>query len=1144
MMFNISTPQRERASDPDRSSVYVGLLALLMALLTLPHPSAAQTTQTLSLDQGWNLVSLHVQPDDPSFASIFDGTDGAISSVKNEDGEAYLPSLGIEQISTWRADEGYKVHAETATTLDVTGTALAPGAVAIALEEGGNIVPYLPDRALAVEKAVMSIDESLVAVEDEDGRQYPSGSTPLDSLRPGQGYKVYVDRADTLRYPVVVETLDDALALTSVPVGSYVRVQGYHEPGDKGGGLFQVRNTACRTDGGTCFVFNEDLSSQQEIRTSNRLFTETDLPDSDLSWRTFELEYGPDADHFWPAVELHGHKTSTRYLNGFVNTKQGTVSGEGADLGGNQRGVTGDDTYDFRIRYKYATSTRRLVRTGVTDAVNVAWWGAKPVSNGFNGLEDEYTSEINWAVNRARRLLQEDPNMSTAYVDFPDTYYKLYGTMMPDNVILRGTGTKKTYENATVQGGVKMPPGWALAGLKDDLPKEFLDHVGRGKFAFTHGNFPEDEIGFQNFEIDGNRANNPEPFTQPDKYGGAGNVSNKLQNGGRWAGFSSPRSGVTSNTYPDPKHEYIEGLTFTLDNVSVRGVGGNHLNNSKSSIFLNATNVHTDRSQRNHHIYGFSGTVDGYVIEGQSWASTTKLGSNKDRNADPGNSNAGHRRNGESGQWSSTYKNVTAKNLKPNNFGWGTVLGLTGHTDMENVTVDFRSQEDLGGGNAFRSSVFGSKITDLTIYTGDGGRSLYTKAFYGPRTLQQYEITEFTDVTVHAEAGFTVFSDNQGRITNLLFKNFTVLDERGSRGGAPFPGDIQVPPNLRPPGATRLEYINFTWEPGANGIAKILPNPNNRNIFPMDTFVDQSTINNTGDWSLIIRNADESGKIGRGDRVYLSNTTFNIPLSSTDYEDQFHYALSPNPTSAQDTPGGKLIVEGGPTLRLRNCDTPNGRVSDSVGNTFTSSASDEGNDFVLIPTSLLGRPFEINTTLTSSPSGISSITGVDVANSDGTLRADSNPLEHDPYLKVNLDGTIGSGETVTIDWDARVTPLDQYSTTGLFITRPVIDRTSGDDPNASEYGDEDPLVSGNGPWTIDLRGVAASQETWEPPEYTASSGNTGVVTASMISNKHRDKQRDYILELTEQGTGTATITVTSNIQNVGTATTTFEVTVE
>jgi hypothetical protein len=118
---------------------------------------------------------------------------------------------------------------------------------------------------------------------------------------------------------------------------------------------------------------------------------------------------------------------------------------------------------------------------------------------------------------------------------------------------------------------------------------------------------------------------------------------------------------------------------------------------------------------------------------------------------------------------------------------------------------------------------------------------------------------------------------------------------------------------------------------------------------------------------------------------------------------------------------------------------------------------------------------------------------------------------------------------VAIDWTARVTPLDQYSTTGLFISRPVPNKT---------------YTSGNGPFTIDLRGVAATQETWEPAEYTATSGNTSVVTATVTETKHRDKQRAYTLELTEQGTGTATITVTGEIPAISDSVqTTFDVTI-
>jgi hypothetical protein len=128
----------------------------------------------------------------------------------------------------------------------------------------------------------------------------------------------------------------------------------------------------------------------------------------------------------------------------------------------------------------------------------------------------------------------------------------------------------------------------------------------------------------------------------------------------------------------------------------------------------------------------------------------------------------------------------------------------------------------------------------------------------------------------------------------------------------------------------------------------------------------------------------------------------------------------------------------------------------------------------------------------------------------------------DPYLRVNLDGTIQANETIEVEYSAYVTPPDDYQTTGLFVSRPVYDKS---------------YTSGNGPFTVDLRGVAVSQESRDKVVYTASSGDPSVVTASVQSD-------DYTLELTEQGTGIATITVDAEIPGVGTATTTFEVTVE
>ena len=68
---------------------------------------------------------------------------------------------------------------------------------------------------------------------------------------------------------------------------------------------------------------------------------------------------------------------------------------------------------------------------------------------------------------------------------------------------------------------------------------------------------------------------------------------------------------------------------------------------------------------------------------------------------------------------------------------------------------------------------------------------------------------------------------------------------------------------------------------------------------------------------------------------------------------------------------------------MRNCTDSDGRVSDNDG-TYVSDASDEGNDYVLIPTNLISRFWEHEVTLTSAPAGMT-ITSVDVADSDGSI---------------------------------------------------------------------------------------------------------------------------------------------------------------
>ncbi|WP_263831207.1 hypothetical protein [Salinibacter sp.] len=1167
MLDSISRIIPANCSSRVRAKAFATLLVLLVSMLfVLPLSGVAQTTQTLSLESGWNTVSLYVQPSDSSFASLLDGT--PVSMVKNEDGEVYLPGEGIEQIASWQSGEGYQVYTETSATLDVTAPKISPGA-AVELKPGWNLVPYLSARAQAVEPALVSIEDALIVAEGGDGAQYdPSASSsPLDSLRPGQGYKVYVDRADTLRYPEVANTLEEALALEDVPIGSYVQVRGYHEAGDNGGGLFRVKNNACRTDGGTCFIFDEDRSTEQVVQEDSKIRGSLDLPDSDLSWRSFKLKWGANAEEVWPVEVFYGHNPKADRTNHHLNTQTGVVSDLRIFALRAEAFRSAPPSTRFEIKYKYATSDRRLERTGVTNAVNVAWWGAKPVSNGWTDWTDwrfrpekDQTWAIGWATNRAERLVTED-GVSTAYVDFPDMYYKLFQTLIPNDVMLRGVGAEKEWPGGVVtKGGFKMPPGEAMW---NDLQDEYKDQTQtfysqRTKWGIKHDAFAE-RVGIgKHLEIDGNEPNNKQVWNNPERYGGWGAIGNLLQNGTRWQAWEINSRGCETpcpNQYPGG---YLDNMKIEGRDVAIHDVGGNNLA-GQSRVEWDVDGFFTSNSARNHQTYlGGSGPgIRNYTVEGWGWATVTKWGTFADAfengNAPSLNTKEAHFRNGITAEWTTKVENITFQNLEQGplapNFDWNKLFNPeTAHVDFDGVTVDLRGapKAPLIEKHAFRGITF----NDVEIWTpiDAGGDQLFTKAQPKKvRTFREYEISRYTNITVHDGLGgkFRLNQPKSNYSTNLRFEDVTIEpngnDDAGT--GPAVAGNLGMVNNLNTlkiPGAKRIVYDNVDWQSRRSGIAEI-NSGGGAASFPQDLFVIDSKINNQPWWSLKIK-ANVSEKYGRADRVYMSNTTFNIPLTESELDnnnyknDAFHWPFTDGERLVTNTPSGDKIVKPHSTLRVRNCQTPNGRVSDSENNTFTSGSPSEGRDYVLISTSLLSRPREVDLTLASGSPNVSSITGWEVANSDGTLRPDDTRLEHDPYLKVNLDGTIQAGESVTIDWTARVTPKSEYTTTGLFISRPVLDYTSS--------GGNDPLQSGGGPWQIDLRGVAASQETWTPATYSATSSDTGVVTANVLEKKHRDLFYDWELELTEQGTGTATITVDAEIPGVGTAQTTFEVTVE
>lgn len=1091
-MISIQFTKSLRTSSNIRFAVRFGIFAgavLILGLLGCPEYVRAQNTETqqISLEQGENFVSLRVQPEDASLSTIFQGHLNQIHRVKDERGRVYMPGDGIEQFTTWEADESYKVYTISAFNVEVTGSPISLTTATVPVEKGGNLIPFVPADPQAVDDALASVSGTLVRVENENEQIYEPGgaSSSLDSLRGGQGYVLYVDQPDTLTYTIQTGTLMEALKLSGVESGQYIRARGRDERGDSGGGLFRVTSSGKTTDGGLVFMFEEDLMQNTEtVSGGDSEIRNYALPNSDLNWESFQVRYGPDPEDVVPIRHMHGQHTNRGVREPWVDLKTGSLQGGGWAPFENYNDQYAGNSDQWEITYEYATSDRRLERVNQTNGVNLAWWGAPKLDE--NNPQNA-TPYLAWAIEAASRIY-ESGTANWAYVDVPGMYHGLGTIQMPEGVILRGDPTAPLQADGLTRGGIKLMPGMGLWYLDTtySAPRNII-HAVENKvnryFQMTSTDGAQ-KLGFQQFKFDGDVLNNLDVFNTDDYSWGGGTIETFLQDSGAWQAY------YKSADFPADQQ-------IVMEDFHVREVGGSGIGigaTAQQAPDFQMDNVTVNTAYRNHLVYTPStlGTVQDLTLNGAFWGANVMS-----QNA--------------SGQYN--YDGTVVKDLEDGKYDWNAIFDFRrGGVTMTNTTVDLR-----GSTNSFQSvDVFfvtgrENTIDDLTLHTffdGDFNNGGGTMTFWSTRNYQTAfpGKDEIRNVDIYDEGtGISLLAPNQGYNHNLLFKNVTIHKTGSSGSGAPAFATNVNSDILPLDKAARVDlknvHNNLAGTIGANDLGNT--------AHPRDVFWDDGTLNNTDEFSFsnLTDNSNSDGE-KRDLRIFLKDFSINTSGGGWTRQDGWIGAFSPPSAGIEKA-----------YFPIRNVTDNNGRVSDETG-TYTSDASDEGNNYVLIPTSLFTYPFETTATVKS---GTPSIKSVEVANSDGSTRSPAKSSEQrDPYVRVNLDQSIGTGNTITVDWTARVTPLDRFSATGLFVARKVADQS---------------YTSGNGPFTVELRGVASSLESDNKIVYTASSGDTSVVTADVQAD-------DYTLKLTEQSTGTATITVTGEIGEVGTTTTTFEVTVE
>jgi hypothetical protein len=153
----------------------------------------------------WNTFSLNINPSgNDSSATVFGtGPAGDFLFIKDNAGDVYCPALGQDDIHYFQIGQGYQVYSSLPDTFRVAGVPVNLATTSISLTAGWNLISYLPSVPDSIVHALASISSQLVIVKNNAGQVYWPGYSidNIDSMLPGQGYKVLMSTAASLTYP-------------------------------------------------------------------------------------------------------------------------------------------------------------------------------------------------------------------------------------------------------------------------------------------------------------------------------------------------------------------------------------------------------------------------------------------------------------------------------------------------------------------------------------------------------------------------------------------------------------------------------------------------------------------------------------------------------------------------------------------------------------------------------------------------------------------------------------------------------------------------------------------------------------------------------------------------------------------------------
>ena len=175
-----------------------------MIPLTVDCESAITTNgnQTINLNEGWNIFSTFITPDDSNIESVFSTIVENVIIVKDNLGYAYIPWLNFNGLGEINHQYGYDIKVSSSSNLTLFGEIILPENSPIIMNQGWNKVSYLRNSNADIELVLEDIIEDITIVKDYLGNAYLPwlSFNGIGDMVPGYGYNIKAANETVLQY--------------------------------------------------------------------------------------------------------------------------------------------------------------------------------------------------------------------------------------------------------------------------------------------------------------------------------------------------------------------------------------------------------------------------------------------------------------------------------------------------------------------------------------------------------------------------------------------------------------------------------------------------------------------------------------------------------------------------------------------------------------------------------------------------------------------------------------------------------------------------------------------------------------------------------------------------------------------------------